>query len=394
MSIVYSIKVKSSEEIAWGCGLDEVGSFRVTRVEEGFQMDILGVQVGDKLLKINGQCVSDDSVWEKEGEVQNIMKEGLSCKMDFSRPTTKRKREEGGNRAHVRKKRKFTLPQEHILSDEADAALVEDVQKFISNTWGFKALTDEGKELLTEIGKKHGATFDQTKATWKQKGAENARKNNPELKEVVATLPESGEGLLTLKIDVPGLNIVRRFLELKSTCVKKRIREIIVALSEGDPDEAEKPDELSDEIFEKFKTLAKLDAFTGKSITDRQRVMADKTENDICGWMTRNGIEFQTEDDIKSQLKPTQEPKATPDLLFAEPISINEYEGLNWLEIKNYYGTLAANEYRLESLKKQVSRYFEFYGKGLIVFRLGYCAGLPDTIKCPCLDARIDWYST
>jgi hypothetical protein len=62
--------------------------------------------------------------------------------------------------------------------------------------------------------------------------------------------------------------------------------------------------------------------------------------------------------------------KATPDVLFLEATWLCGFR-TNWVEYKNMFG-FKSNPYVHGKIKKQLKRYTETFGNGMVVFKLGY----------------------
>lgn len=62
--------------------------------------------------------------------------------------------------------------------------------------------------------------------------------------------------------------------------------------------------------------------------------------------------------------------RATPDLLFLETTWLCGFR-TNWIEYKNMFG-FKSNPYVYGKIKKQLKRYIEMFGNGMVVFKLGY----------------------
>lgn len=73
---------------------------------------------------------------------------------------------------------------------------------------------------------------------------------------------------------------------------------------------------------------------------------------------------------IKSEAGLVNLVKATPDLLFLETTWLCGFR-TNWVEYKNMFG-FKSNPFVHGKIKKQLKRYTEIYGDGMVVFKLGY----------------------
>lgn len=82
------------------------------------------------------------------------------------------------------------------------------------------------------------------------------------------------------------------------------------------------------------------------------------------------GVEFKTEKELRMQ--------KTPDFYFEEPLEIFG-NNLKWIESKALFADLRTYEIYF---KKQISKYRELYGNGLVIFWRGSIAGLPVSDGC------------
>lgn len=63
-------------------------------------------------------------------------------------------------------------------------------------------------------------------------------------------------------------------------------------------------------------------------------------------------------------------PHATPDVVFEAPVTIVG-AACRWIECKSYFG-FGRNPYVAASERKQIKKYVDHLGPGIVVFRLGY----------------------
>jgi len=145
----------------------------------------------------------------------------------------KRKLEEGSEPVAKRKKLFLSLPNRHVLSEHQDWQLVRSIKNFISNTWGYKKLDETGSTILSELARKVGATFDMAFCCWRNVGNFYGMCYESQLRSKIHGMDESGFNLASLKVDVPPLNIVRRFLAMKRNWKKGRIKSLIKKLTNG-----------------------------------------------------------------------------------------------------------------------------------------------------------------
>lgn len=73
---------------------------------------------------------------------------------------------------------------------------------------------------------------------------------------------------------------------------------------------------------------------------------------------------------IKAEAGSVNLVRATPDLLFTKTTQLCGFR-TNWVEYKNMFG-FKSNPFVHGKIKKQLKRYTEIYGDGMVVFKLGY----------------------
>jgi hypothetical protein len=73
---------------------------------------------------------------------------------------------------------------------------------------------------------------------------------------------------------------------------------------------------------------------------------------------------------IKTEAGSVNLVRATPDLLFLKTTQLCGFR-TNWVEYKNMFG-FKSNPYVHGKIKKQLKRYTETFGDGMVVFKLGY----------------------
>jgi hypothetical protein len=73
---------------------------------------------------------------------------------------------------------------------------------------------------------------------------------------------------------------------------------------------------------------------------------------------------------IKTEAGSVNLVRATPDLLFLKTTQLCGFR-TNWVEYKNMFG-FKSNPFVHGKIKKQLKRYTEIYGDGMVVFKLGY----------------------
>merc|ERR1711968_42600 len=93
-------------------------------------------------------------------------------------------------------------------------------------------------------------------------------------------------------------------------------------------------------------------------------------EKKIGKLLKKKEISFKTQEDLTiEQKKEFGKAVITPDFLLDEEVIINN-KLIKWIEVKNFYGSQV--KHFKKSIKKQISKYYEKWGTGCIVFRNGF----------------------
>eukprot|EP00483_Globobulimina_turgida_P010737 UN10758 len=79
------------------------------------------------------------------------------------------------------------------------------------------------------------------------------------------------------------------------------------------------------------------------------------------------------------------ESKLTPDILFCEPIRINNQE-INWIDMKNFF---LQRGFLWEKTNKKAKRYNQVFGTGAVICR-GFLSSLQKSANCLLLEAFCD----
>ncbi len=97
-------------------------------------------------------------------------------------------------------------------------------------------------------------------------------------------------------------------------------------------------------------------------------------ENKIKTILDKYNIEYKTQEELAmEQQKNKGKITITPDFLLKDKISINNIE-IKWIDAKNYFGTNTS--YLKKNIKKQMTKYIDKWGKGAIIFNLGFSSKL------------------
>lgn len=104
-----------------------------------------------------------------------------------------------------------------------------------------------------------------------------------------------------------------------------------------------------------------------------QRERGEQGEAKIQKWLEKKGMGFRTEEDLRGEF-----PK-TVDFLLDKPFEVNfethpeEKRKIHWIESKGSFGD--TRQLRRDH-KKQLSKYVEMWGPGMVVYWFGYLEGL------------------
>uniref|UniRef100_A0A7C3MA94 TPD domain-containing protein n=2 Tax=Archaeoglobus fulgidus TaxID=2234 RepID=A0A7C3MA94_ARCFL len=97
-----------------------------------------------------------------------------------------------------------------------------------------------------------------------------------------------------------------------------------------------------------------------------QRARGELGEKAVRHELTKAGIEFLTEKDLKGRFS------KTPDFYFEEPLRFTGME-IRWIESKAMFGDPRSHDLYW---RKQYSKYYDMFGKGLVVYWLGCVDGI------------------
>jgi hypothetical protein len=93
-------------------------------------------------------------------------------------------------------------------------------------------------------------------------------------------------------------------------------------------------------------------------------------EKKIESILKRSNIKYKTQEDLTQiQIKSHGRAFNTPDFVISSDLIINGVK-INWIDAKNFYGSNI--KFIKTKIKKQIQKYIDTYGTGLIVFNLGF----------------------
>jgi hypothetical protein len=158
---------------------------------------------------------------------------------------------------------------------------------------------------------------------------------------------------LSKKYKLSPVSLMRLILKKKYPNIKS-IKKSILNFNSFDKEQLE--------LAEKNDNIAPLDQ-------DNIQIRSEEYEDKIGKYLDKKNIKYKNQDAlVQEQIKEKGHPYATPDFLLEEPIEINGTI-VNWLEIKNFYGTNI--KFMNKKIQKQINKYFNKWGPGCLVFRYG-----------------------
>ena len=207
--------------------------------------------------------------------------------------------------------------------------------------------------------KKLGQPYDTTRAIRSQYLQRKSIKNHYRIKDKAGIYYnewKNGKSIaeIALDVDFPPV-LLANFLMLKMRFSKKKTKEIM-----KNTNLVKKNKRLKDELDE---ILGRDELYTLRS-HDKQSAEGNRREDRIGNWLDKKNIKYFTENELRAG---TVEGK-TPDFLLLEPIDWHG-DKYNWIESKASFG----DEYiHRKNHGKQVSKYVELYGQGILVYWYGY----------------------
>ena len=207
--------------------------------------------------------------------------------------------------------------------------------------------------------KKLGQPYDSTRAIRSQYLQRKSIKNHYKVKDKAGIYYnewKNGKSIaeIALDVDFPPV-LLANFLMLKMRFSKKKTKEII-----KNTNLVKKNKRLKDELDE---ILGRDELYTLRS-HDKQSAEGNRREDRIGNWLDKKNIKYFTENELRAG---TVEGK-TPDFLLLEPIDWHG-DKYSWIESKASFG----DEYiHRKNHGKQVSKYVELYGQGILVYWYGY----------------------
>jgi hypothetical protein len=103
---------------------------------------------------------------------------------------------------------------------------------------------------------------------------------------------------------------------------------------------------------------------------DEIQECAEQFERDIEQVLKKMGIKYKTQNELcKEQIKTHGRAFSTPDFLIESELFINE-QLVKWIDAKNFFGSNIS--FVKKKITDQTEKYIKNYGKGSIIFSLGF----------------------
>lgn len=125
------------------------------------------------------------------------------------------------------------------------------------------------------------------------------------------------------------------------------------------------PSELEEDLSKLVYSAVSRDFIYSPIAARLQSVLGKMGEKIILEKLKELGIKFKTEKELKMQ--------KTPDFFFEEPLELFGRK-IRWIESKALFADLRAYE---SYMRRQISKYHELFGEGLVVYWRGSLKGLP-----------------
>lgn len=176
---------------------------------------------------------------------------------------------------------------------------------------------------------------------------------------------------LTTKYDGSPLNLLRIIFENK---YDKKLQKII------------KNDDILDKRDDEQLNIAIQNDIYALINQDEIIKKAEEFEDKVALYLDKLNVKYKTQKELyEEQLKEEGIVTITPDFLILNKFYINGVQ-INWIDAKNFYG--ANSNFVYTKIKKQTKKYIKEWGKGALVFNLGYSSVMNINNIIP-----IDWNS-
>lgn len=168
-------------------------------------------------------------------------------------------------------------------------------------------------------------------------------------------------GILAIseKYDGSPLNIMR--VILSKTNSKEKVKKLF-----------NNPKLLNDYDYKQFEIAKANDDFALVN-QDLIQQHAEDFERQLEKILIKNKIKYKTQEDLtQEQIKSHGKAFSTPDFLIESELTINGQE-VKWIDAKNFFGS--NSNFVKSKINEQTKKYINNYGKGSIVFNLGFNDG-------------------
>lgn len=161
---------------------------------------------------------------------------------------------------------------------------------------------------------------------------------------------------ISKKYDGSPLNIMR--IILSQTNSKEKVKKLF-----------NKPQLMDDYDYKQFEIAKENDDFALVN-QDEIQEKAENFERQIEEILKKKNIQYKTQNQLaKEQIKLHGKPFCTPDFLIESELIINGHE-IKWIDAKNFFGSNVS--FIKSKITDQTKKYIKNYGKGSIIFNLGF----------------------
>ena len=168
---------------------------------------------------------------------------------------------------------------------------------------------------------------------------------------------------ISKKYDGSPLNIMR--IILSQTNSKEKVKKLF-----------NKPQLLDDYDYKQFEIAKENDDFALVN-QDEIQEKAENFERQIEEILKKMNIKYKTQNQLaKEQIKSHGKPFSTPDFLIESELTINGHE-IKWIDAKNFFGSNVS--FIKTKIIDQTKKYIKNYGKGSIIFNLGFNQSYSDS---------------
>ena len=103
---------------------------------------------------------------------------------------------------------------------------------------------------------------------------------------------------------------------------------------------------------------------------DEIQERAGQFERQIEDVLKKIGVKYKTQNQLtEEQIKSCGKAFSTPDFLIESELTINGHE-IKWIDAKNFFGSNVS--FVKTKINEQTKKYIKNYGKGSIIFNLGF----------------------